>query len=687
MAFEAGPARWRAQRFQEQQRFPAAEPSSSSSVPCSSSNSPSLLVEDYEFGTLLGEGAFARVVRARDLRNGSEYAMKIIDKKMIQVHDRKNGVMTERMMLLSMNHPGIVSLKVAFQDDWSLYFGLELVLGGELAKQIERMGICSQDFARFYSAEIVSILVYLRIKRVAHRDLKPENLLLTTEGHLKLVDFDAAIFVPDEGEGDAAGGRRSQGGGPQQPLSFVGTALYVAPEVILGTAQLHQAFALDLWALGCIIYLMLVGTTPFHAESEYLVFQRIQRGDYSFPAGFKQYEEAQCLIEALLSAEPSKRPGQGPEHLADLQRHAFFGGSAAAYSELRRQRPPPRVTAAGARRGGLLSRQLSGGSEEPESMPFDFASSAECTPEVGQNFLTRRATQVALLAEAVRLEENEPDPETFSRYSSASGAPEFLAQGESPEFQLSIESRQPDPWVGSPASSEGEPVAVAAVGAAGAHRQPQVLSQSLPAPPAAARHPLTPSSVSTSNSGISEGDGTSTLTTPPTGSRQNLAEMICGISCRQWQQDLAQRHILLRGEDVRLGGRVVRRTFPCLRQKLLILTDLPRLLVLDPAGRRLLQDLDLSADPGSSCRGPSDSLYEPVLQVNSHTDFQIRLPGGHCLRCRDNELCAEVWREKISAALSDGTADRLKTDSSSLRGGSHHRAMPRSSTATDTRGP
>ncbi|CAJ1426530.1 unnamed protein product [Effrenium voratum] len=152
--------------------------------------------EDFAFGSLLGEGAFARVLRARH-DDGSEYAIKMVDKKMIQVQNRVEGVLMERSMLLSLDHPGIVQLHFAFQDEWALYFGLELAVGGELAAQIQRRGRCPLSFAQFYAAEIVSILAYLREQRVAHRDLKPENLLLDSEGHLKLVDFDSAVRVPE----------------------------------------------------------------------------------------------------------------------------------------------------------------------------------------------------------------------------------------------------------------------------------------------------------------------------------------------------------------------------------------------------------------------------------------------------------------------------------------------------------
>ncbi|CAE7650821.1 PDPK1 [Symbiodinium pilosum] len=266
--------------------------------------------------------------------------MKVVEKKrMIQVQNRTNRVMTERLMLLKMDHPGIVRMHFAFQDAWSLYFGLELVLGGDLATQIDRMGTCSREFTRFYTAEIVSILGYLRLQRVAHRDLKPENLLLTSEGRLKLVDFDAAMLVPYEGEGDAAGGRTDNGGGFPPCESFVGTALYVAPEVLLSTADPSQAFALDLWALGCIVYLMLVGHTPFHAESEYLVFQRVQKVDYSFPP--QLCKQGKQLIEGLLQLAPQNRTGAGHKGMVELEHHDYF--SPDTFGDIRRQAPPSRL--------------------------------------------------------------------------------------------------------------------------------------------------------------------------------------------------------------------------------------------------------------------------------------------------------------------------------------------------------
>lgn len=535
--------------------------------------------EDFTFGSLLGEGAFARVLVARH-HDGGEYAIKMVDKKTIQVRDRSSGVLTERTMLLNLDHPGIVRLHFAFQDDWALYFGLELVPGGELASQIQRMGRCTTSFTCFYIAEIVSILGYLRSKRVAHRDLKPENLLLTSEGRLKLVDFDAAMYVP-EGEADAAAGQPENAGAA---VDFVGTALYVAPEVILGTVKPHQAFALDFWALGCIIYLMLVGKTPFHAESEYLVFERIQNADYKFPEDMNR--EAQMLTEALLSKVPQRRPGA--EGIGELQRHPFFGGSQASFDELRRQTPPPRITRLDRRRGQDL------GSVHEDTMD-NLPSSSECTPEVGQSFWTRRAE--VLLGEQADAFSTDSEDESDDK--------------DSPQFCLAV-----------------RPAAFAATLGA----EPEVKEKR----PSARRR-------------RSPGNG---YPGNCHGRKPHL-----GRPSPQWLQDLLHRRVLFRGEDVCLSGKVVQRFFPCLRPRMLVLTNLPRLLLLDSKGRRLVKDVDLLGSASSRVSSMSTCLADPALNQKSRTEFELRL-GGQRLRCRDHDLGAETWLDEIAAARQRLTISR-----------------------------
>uniref|UniRef100_A0A7S4VTA5 Protein kinase domain-containing protein n=1 Tax=Alexandrium monilatum TaxID=311494 RepID=A0A7S4VTA5_9DINO len=532
---------------------------------------------DLEFGSLLGEGAFARVLHAQDRFSGKEYAVKIVEKRQVQAQGRKNSVLVEKAMLSSLDHPGIVSLHYALQDDWSLYFVLELVTGGELSRQIARLGVCPLHFATYYTAEIVAILSYLRVRRVAHRDLKPENLLLTGQGHLKLVDFDAAVFVPEEGgEGDAAAGCSAG-----QP-SFAGTSLYLPPEVLQGTARPEEAFALDLWALGCMLFLMLTGETPFQAPSEYLAFQRILRGDYSFPGDF--HPAARGLVAALLAPRPDARPGLGPDGLAEVECHAFFGGSRADFAELRHREPPPRVERPAVGTAGPPTRE-----DSLES--FNFASSAECTPEVGHRFLTRGSTALP-----VANSPSDTDP---------GGARSDAPAGASPSGCIA----RPD----GPAAAALGPVKLACA------------QRDAGGDPAAMAPPQ--------------------RTAPPEASWHTLASTP-GPSWQQWLRELAERRTLLGGEGVALCGRVVRRRLPCLRPRVLILTDLPRLLVLDGSGVGLLHDIGLK---GAASTPFASGSGEPSIAVRSSVDFVLSAAGKR-FRCCDVDLGAEAWVTALKRA-------------------------------------
>ncbi|KAF2544414.1 hypothetical protein F2Q68_00032996 [Brassica cretica] len=205
---------------------------------------------------------------------------------------------------------------------------LESCEGGELFDQITRKGRLSEDEARFYSAQVVDALEYIHTMGLIHRDIKPENLLLTSDGHIKIADFgsvkpmqDSQItLLPNAASDDKA-------------CTFVGTAAYVPPEVLNSSPA---TFGNDLWALGCTLYQMLSGTSPFKDASEWLIFQRIIARDIKFPNHFS--EAARDLIDRLLDTDPSRRPGAGSDGYASLKRHPFFKG--VDWKNVRSQTPP-----------------------------------------------------------------------------------------------------------------------------------------------------------------------------------------------------------------------------------------------------------------------------------------------------------------------------------------------------------
>lgn len=224
---------------------------------------------------------------------------------------------------------------------------------GELYDQIRVKRSLPEDTARAYAAEIFDTLCYLRERGVVHRDLKPENLLLSGEGHLKLIDFGSAKLLPGGGVARAdpallelfaprgAEERAARGRGTPSPVdgrrppvapaphlqlaeerravSLVGTADYVSPEVL---ENRDVTCASDLWALGCVLFQMLAGAAPFKAGSEYLTFQRILARDFQLPPHVSP--AAADAIERLLHPDPMQRLGaRDPE---EFRRHPLFEG-------------------------------------------------------------------------------------------------------------------------------------------------------------------------------------------------------------------------------------------------------------------------------------------------------------------------------------------------------------------------
>ncbi|KAL7252818.1 hypothetical protein ACSBR1_007389 [Camellia fascicularis] len=285
-------------------------------------------IQDFELGKIYGVGSYSKVVRARKKDTGMIYALKIMDKKFITKENKTAYVKLERIVIDQLDHPGIVRLFFTFQDNFSLYMALESCEGGELFDQITRKGRLPEDEARFYAAEVVDALEYIHSMGLIHRDIKPENLLLSAEGHIKIADFgsvkpmqDSRITVlPNAASDDKA-------------CTFVGTAAYVPPEVLNSSPA---TFGNDLWALGCTLYQMLSGTSPFKDASEWLIFQRIIARDIRFPNYFS--EQARDLIDRLLDIDPSRRPGAGRDGYAALKSHPFFRGI--DWKNLRVQTPP-----------------------------------------------------------------------------------------------------------------------------------------------------------------------------------------------------------------------------------------------------------------------------------------------------------------------------------------------------------
>ncbi|KAF4315881.1 hypothetical protein BBO99_00009069 [Phytophthora kernoviae] len=245
-----------------------------------------------------------RVVLVRYRRDGKLYAMKVVSKRSVRKKDMAARVLSERDVLGGTCHHALVQLYWAFQTKNNLYFVMEYCPGGELSTHLERAKQFTEGVAAFYAAELVLAVQQLHQHGIIHRDLKPENLLLTEDGHLKLVDFGISKF----GITEATRGAKT----------ICGSYEYLAPEILQGR---EYGTAADWWAFGAVLYELLTGLPPWYSDNPNEIRASVLHNPLSFPVFVSA--EAKDLLGKLLNQSPVDRLGSRAGS-SEVKEHAFF---------------------------------------------------------------------------------------------------------------------------------------------------------------------------------------------------------------------------------------------------------------------------------------------------------------------------------------------------------------------------
>jgi len=214
----------------------------------------------YQLIKVLGHGASSTVYLGHDPFAKREVAVKVLnqqilnDPKLGKLYQRQLG--NEASLAGKLSHPHIVSIYDALISDTASYVVMEYVSGGTLEKYAEPNNLLPIDRVLEYIFKCCRALNYAQFNGVIHRDIKPANMLLTEDGDIKISDMGAALLLNIE----------------QTQVDNIGSPGYMSPEQIRGEVLTHQT---DIYSLGVVMYRLLTGHAPFHADNIGTLCQQI----------------------------------------------------------------------------------------------------------------------------------------------------------------------------------------------------------------------------------------------------------------------------------------------------------------------------------------------------------------------------------------------------------------------------
>ena len=201
----------------------------------------------FEFNTVIGKGGFGKVWKVQYKKTNEYFALKEMSKRKILDKKSEKSINSERKFLSILNHPFIVNMHYAFQDNDNLYLVMDMLSGGDLRYHCSRYRSFSEEQTRFFIACITYSLEYIHTNNVIHRDIKPENLVLDDKGYVRVTDFGIAKYNTADNSSETSG-----------------TPGYMSPEVM--NAENHS-FTADFFAIGVIGYEFLMGFRPYNGKN------------------------------------------------------------------------------------------------------------------------------------------------------------------------------------------------------------------------------------------------------------------------------------------------------------------------------------------------------------------------------------------------------------------------------------
>lgn len=247
--------------------------------------------DSYKISQCIGRGTYGEVRKCTGKDSKELKAVKIINKKFLE-DEEKDKMMLEIYLLNELDHPNVLKLYNAYQDDKRYYLVTNICAGGELFQKIDKQSYFSERDAANIIRQVLAGIAYCHKRKVVHRDLKPENLLMDKDVNnpkITIIDFGTAGFLQGE----------------DKLTERVGTTYYIAPEVI----KKNYDHMCDIWSIGVILYVLLCGYPPFSGASDQQILDAVEKGEYEMSS--QEWndisDDAKNLVSQMLELDTSKR--------------------------------------------------------------------------------------------------------------------------------------------------------------------------------------------------------------------------------------------------------------------------------------------------------------------------------------------------------------------------------------------
>ncbi len=249
-------------------------------------------IAGYEVVALIGAGGMGEVYKAHDKNLERPVALKLLPAHLTREPERLRRFRAEARAASSLNHPHILVVHDFGDFNGRPFIVTEFVEGQTLRQRINGAPIAVRDAVNI-TTQVASALAAAHARGIVHRDIKPENVMLRPDGYVKVLDFGLARQVMGEEAGTMSA---------TQPGMLVGTLRYMSPEQSRGQSA-HTSS--DVFSLGLVLFEMVTGRHPFHADSNIAVLHGIQS---STPAASGAGGELDDLLLEMLHKEASLRP-------------------------------------------------------------------------------------------------------------------------------------------------------------------------------------------------------------------------------------------------------------------------------------------------------------------------------------------------------------------------------------------